>query len=72
MMLFALALIIPIAQCLGHKPFLANVLSESHIGKVKEFIEESIETVGYFVLLCSSFELLSDHLLGRDFRVENE
>ena len=57
MMLCSVMLIIPIAQCLGHKSFIANVLADSHVGEMKELYEESIETMGYFILLCSSIEV---------------
>ncbi len=58
MMCFAVTTIIPIAQCVGHKSFVINVLQMEHVGSIKEFIEESIETIGYFILLCSAVELL--------------
>ena len=57
-MLCAIVLIIPVGQCIGHKSFLINVLQMEHVGRIKELIEESVETVGYFVLLCSAVELL--------------
>ena len=61
LMLCAMILILPVAQCIGHKSFLLNVLEEEHIGRIKELLEESLETIGYFVLLCSSIELLVKH-----------
>ena len=58
MMCFVLLIVLPVAQCIGHRSFVANVLQMDHIGSIKEFIEESIETIGYFILLCSAIELL--------------
>ena len=57
MMCAAMAVILPIAQCIGHKSFVINVLHAEHASDVKELIEEGIETVGYFMLLCSAIEL---------------
>ena len=58
MMCFVIIIVIPVAQCIGHRSFVANVLQMDHIVSIKEFIEESIETIGYFILLCSAIELL--------------
>lgn len=57
MMCCAMSVIIPVAQCIGHRSFVVNVLQVEHVGSIKEFIEESIETVGYFILICSAIEL---------------
>lgn len=57
-MLGAMLLILPIAQCVGHKSFIVHVLQEEHVGRIKELLEESIETIGYFLLFCSAIELL--------------
>ncbi len=57
-MLCAMVLVLPVAQCVGHRSFLINVLQEEHVGRIKELLEESLETIGYFILLCSSVELL--------------
>ena len=57
MMCGAITIILPIAQCVGHRSFVINVLQMDHVGCIKEFIEESIETVGYFILICSAIEL---------------
>ena len=67
-MLCAMVLVIPAAQCIGHKSFLVNVLQEEHVGRIKELLEESLETIGYFILLCSSMELLlwkDNHLTNK-------
>ena len=69
-MLCAMILILPAAQFMGHKSFLVNVLQEEHVGRIKELLEESLETIGYFILICSSLELLWQHpnMLAPDTR----
>lgn len=53
----AIIIVLVIAQLIGHKPFLVNVLGEiKHIGDVKELYEECAESIGYFIILCSSIE----------------
>lgn len=51
-------IIIPIAQCIGRRPFVGAVLGYDHMREVKEFIEESCECIGYMLLLPSSWEFL--------------
>ena len=57
MMCCTITVVIPLAQCVGHRSFVLNVLQIDHIGSIKEFIEESLETAGYFILFCSAIEL---------------
>lgn len=57
MMCCVITVVIPVAQCIGHRSFVINVLQLEHVGNIKELIEESIETAGYFILLCSAIEL---------------
>ena len=66
MMCCAITVIIPIAQCIGHRSFVVNVLNVEHVGSIKEFVEESIETAGYFILFCSSIELLCNPNATKD------
>ena len=56
MMCCALIIILPIAQCIGHGPFVRDVLGDYRVGDIKEFFEESCETMGYFLLVLSSIE----------------
>lgn len=56
MMCFAVTLVIPIAQCIGHRPFVAAVLGEYNIADIKEFFEESCETMGYLMITMSAIE----------------
>ncbi len=61
----AVIVIIPIAQCIGHRPFVINVLGEDKVANIKEFFEESCEAVGYFWILLSSLECYFDLLQKR-------
>ena len=58
MMVTALVIIIPIAQCLGHRSFLADLLEnpdiDSHL--VRRIMEEPIELLGYIQILMASIE----------------
>jgi hypothetical protein len=56
MMCCALIIIIPIAQCIGHGPFVRAVLNRQDIAAIKELFEECSETMGYMLLLLSSVE----------------
>ena len=56
-MYLTVILICPIAQCVGHRPFVKNVLGISHIGNIKELYEESLEVIGYFLIFLSSIEM---------------
>ncbi len=56
MMCCALIIILPIAQCIGHGPFVRDVFGDYRVGDIKEFFEESCETMGYFLLMLSSIE----------------
>ena len=58
MMMTAIIIIIPIAQCLGHRGFLADLLGtpgiDSHL--VRRIMEEPIELLGYIQILLASIE----------------
>ena len=56
MMLTAVVVVLPIAQCIGHGSFVRDVLGNDKVADIKEFFEESCETMGYFIILLSSFE----------------
>jgi len=59
MLFAAFLLVVPLAQGIGHKVFLAQLMPDVvHYGAIKELIEESLETVGYFILICSATEFL--------------
>lgn len=58
MMMTALIIIIPIAQCLGHRSFLQDLLEspgmDTHL--VRRIMEEPIELLGYLQILLASIE----------------
>ena len=57
MMCFAMIVIGPLAQLIGHKPFLLAALPSYHsVSQIKELFEECTETMGYFLLLLASIE----------------
>ena len=62
MMCMAMIVIIPIAQCVGHRPFVVAVLGENQVREIKEFIEESCECIGYLLILLSTCEIYFDIL----------
>lgn len=56
MMSCSMIIIIPVAQCIGHRPLMVNVLNTTGISAVKELFEEACEAVGYLMILLSSIE----------------
>ena len=62
MMCAAMFVIIPVAQCIGHGPFVSAVLGDRQVRDIKEFFEESCETLGYLMILFSSVEVYFDIL----------
>ncbi len=59
-MCIAVIVILPVAQCIGHRPLVSAALG-THFGRndvaaVKELFEEALEAVGYFLILLSSIE----------------
>ncbi len=56
MMSCSMIIIIPVAQCIGHRPFVINVLGDNNIVAIKELFEEACEAVGYMMILLSSIE----------------
>lgn len=65
MMCCAMIIIFPIAQCIGHGPFVRDVLGIQSIAEIKELFEESGETIGYFIILLSSIEFYLSLLKGK-------
>ena len=65
MMCCAMIIIFPIAQCIGHSPFVRDVLGIQNIAEIKELFEESGETIGYFLILLSSMEFYLSLLKGK-------
>lgn len=56
MMCCAMIIILPIAQCIGHRPFVVNVLQIDDIAAIKEMFEEACEAMGYLLIFLSSVE----------------
>ncbi|MBP5399884.1 MAG: hypothetical protein J6Y53_05685 [Alphaproteobacteria bacterium] len=59
-MCIAVVIILPVAQCIGHRPLVSAALG-GHFGRqdvaaIKELFEEALEVVGYFLILLSSIE----------------
>jgi len=53
----AFTVILVLAQLIGHKPYLKAVFVDmEHFGTIKEMVEESIETIGYVMILMASVE----------------
>lgn len=57
MMVSVLILVLPIAQCIGHRSFVEDILGANNVREIKEFIEETVECLGYMLLLFSTFEI---------------
>ena len=56
----AVVIILLVAQCIGHRPLISAAFG-GHFGRyeeavIKEFFEEVLEVVGYFLILLSSIE----------------
>jgi len=56
LMFCAMIIIFPIAQCIGHRPLIVNVLGESQMAQTKELFEECSEVMGYFLIFLASIE----------------
>ena len=56
MMCCAMMIVLPIAQYIGHRPLMVNVLGTTKIAAVKELFEEALEAVGYLLIFLSSIE----------------
>lgn len=60
MMVTAVVIIIPIAQCLGHRSFLADLMGDTQLDShlMRRILEEPIELLGYIQILLASVECL--------------
>ena len=58
MMVCAMIIVIPVAQCIGHGPFVRNVLGIQNISQIKELFEEAAEALGYMLIFLSSIECI--------------
>lgn len=69
-MLMAFVTIVPLAQCLGHRHFIIDVLgTEEDPRLIRRFLEEPFELMGYLQILLASiefyFELICKHRNGK-------
>ena len=58
MMFCAMIIIVPVAQCIGHGPFVRNVLEIQDISAIKELFEEASEALGYMLIFLASLECI--------------
>ena len=60
MMMTAIIIIIPVAQCLGHRSFLADLMGDANLNAflMRRILEEPIELLGYIQILLASLECL--------------
>lgn len=56
-LMYLAMIIMLLAECVGHKPFVQAVLGNNHVAAIKEFYEEATETVCYFMILLSTIEM---------------
>lgn len=57
LMVMMMFIFIAVAQVIGNKAFISNSISKlEDVALIRRFIEESVELIGYFVLLLSSVE----------------
>lgn len=66
-MLMAFVTIVPLAQCLGHRPFIIDVLgTEEDPRLIRRFLEEPFELMGYIQILLASVEFYFELLRMRE------
>lgn len=60
MMIAAAIVMIPVAQCLGHRSFLADLLNDTsyNVVLVRRILEEPVELIAYITIFLSSIESL--------------
>lgn len=57
LMMTAMVIIVPVAQCIGHKSFIVDVVGSATDARIiRRLFEESIELEGYLLILFSSLE----------------
>lgn len=65
-MLMAFVTIVPLAQCLGHRHFVIDVLgTEEDPRLIRRFLEEPFELMGYIQILLAAIEFYFDLLRKR-------
>jgi hypothetical protein len=68
MMVTALVVILPVAQLLGHRSFLVDMVNDPDVDAIllRRALEEPIELLGYLQILLASLELHIEHMLNKD------
>ncbi len=58
MMLTSMSIIIPAAQCVGHRKFLQDLIADPNVNYiiVRRALEEPLELLGYFIILLAAIE----------------
>lgn len=64
MMFTAMVIIIPVAQLLGHRSFLVDLMNEPELNStlMRRVIEEPVELLGYLQIFLASIEFRIEHL----------
>jgi hypothetical protein len=62
MMCSVMVMLVPIAQCIGHRPFVIHVLGTYKMAEIKQLFEEGAEFIGYTQLILASVECYFDLL----------
>ena len=58
LMVTAIIVFIPLAQCIGHRPLIANAIGSSeNLSYIRRMIEESAELMAYVLIFLSSVEM---------------
>lgn len=58
LMFIAIIVFIPLAQCIGHRPFIAHSIGTSdNLIAIRRFIEETMELMAYVLVFLSSIEV---------------
>jgi hypothetical protein len=57
-----MVMLVPIAQCIGHRPFVIHVLGTYKMAEIKQLFEEGAEFIGYTQLILASVECYFDLL----------
>lgn len=67
MMFTAIVIILPVAQLLGHRSFLEDLMNTPGINTVilRRLVEEPVELMGYLQILLASIEFQVEHIKAR-------
>jgi len=58
LMFTAMIIFIPLAQCIGHRPFIEDAIGHAdNLSHIRRLIEESMELIAYVLIFLSSIEM---------------